>query len=112
MPLKKEPTPDEVIPDFVKSEFKTTPKMSTYMVAFVVSDFKKLTNEYRNFSVYAKPTAYKDGKLALEVGQKFLQKLNDFTGINFNDCFHKVDQFAIPDFSSGATETWGLITYR
>ena len=112
MPLKQEPIPDKEILDFLKTEFKTTPKMSTYLVAFIVSDFKKLTNEHRNYSVYAKPTGYKNGKFALEVGQKLLQELDDFTGISFNDRISKIDQFAIPDLLSEAMENWGVVTYR
>ena len=111
MPLKRKPAPDKEIPDFLKTEFETTPKMSTYLVAFIVSDFKKLTNEDRNFSVYVKPTAYQNGKLALEVGEKLIRKLDDYTGISFNERVSKLDQFAIPDLPVGAMENWGLVTY-
>lgn len=32
--------------------------------------------------------------------------------IDLNYCFCSTDLFAIPDFSAGAMENWGLITYR
>ena len=112
MPIKKEPTSDEKIPDFVKTEFKTTPKISTYTVAFVVSDFMKLTNEHGNFSVYARRKVYKDGQLALEVGEQLLRKLDDYTGLSFNEHFAKMDQFALPALLPQSVENGGLITHR
>ena len=90
--------------------FKTTGIMSSYLIAFVVSDFKKLTNEAGNFTVYAKPNSINDGKLALKKGAQLLGEMEIFTGIQYD--LEKMDQIAIPDFSAGAMENWGLVTYR
>ncbi|XP_011865488.1 PREDICTED: uncharacterized protein LOC105560735 [Vollenhovia emeryi] len=96
--------------------FKKTPKMSTYLVAFVVSDFAALSNEKGTFSVLAKPTVDNSSKsFAFEYGQKALEELNNFTNIDYYGTemqMDKLDQIAIPDFAAGAMENWGLVTYR
>lgn len=84
--------------------------MSTYLVAFIVSDFDQITNKNNNFTVHARPNAIQNGKLALETGEKLLKALENFTSIDFE--IKKMDQAAIPDFSAGAMENWGLVTYR
>ncbi|XP_058791423.1 aminopeptidase N-like [Phymastichus coffea] len=91
-----------------KTTFYTTPPMSTYLLAFVVSDFKYLENN--NFKVHAKSSAVQYGKLALESGEKILKELQTYTGIKFS--LPKMDQIAIPDLAAGAMENWGLVTYR
>lgn len=92
--------------------FATTPLMSTYLLAFVVSDFQYLSNEDQSFRVWARPDALETVTYAVDVGQEILADLNTFTGINYNTSFSKMDQIAIPDFSAGAMENWGLVTYR
>ena len=50
------------------------------------------------------------GKFALEVASKALPFYEDYFGISYP--LTKLDLVAISDFSSGAMENWGLITYR
>ncbi|XP_018399656.1 PREDICTED: aminopeptidase N-like [Cyphomyrmex costatus] len=102
-------------PNNVKITFKKTPKMSTYLVAFVVSDFTTLQNNNGNFNVLAKPTVEQSTKeFALKYGLETLQALKDFTNIDYygGGEMLKLDQIAIPDFAAGAMENWGLVTYR
>ncbi|KYN33599.1 Aminopeptidase N [Trachymyrmex septentrionalis] len=95
--------------------FEKTPKMSTYLVAFVVSDFTALENN-KNFRVWAKPTIEKDAKeFAFKYGLETLQVLKNFTNIDYygkEQGMSKLDQIAIPDFAAAAMENWGLVTYR
>lgn len=95
-----------------KTTFLQTPVMSTYLVAFVVSDYKK--NGDKNFGVLTRPNAIKSTEFALEIGQEALAELNKFTGIDYNQSANgmKMDQISIPDFAAGAMENWGLVTYR
>lgn len=95
-----------------KTTFDTTPYMSTYLVAFVVSDFTNITKD--NVRVWAKPTVEEvDKEFALKHGVKVLEELKVFTGIDYKDQeMTKMDQIAIPDFVAGAMENWGLVTYR
>jgi len=45
-----------------------------------------------------------------KTGVDAVRAMEDFTKIKFK--LPKIDHVAIPDFSPGAMENWGLITYR
>lgn len=101
--------------DFTKvtTTFEETPIMSSYLVAYVVSDFGSLSNPTQTFNIWARKNALKHGKFSLEYGEKELKVLNEYTGISHSDHgFKKMDSIAIPDFAAGAMENWGLVTYR
>lgn len=89
-------------------EFDESIPMSTYLVAAVVSDFSKLTTG--NFSVWARPDAINQAKYALEIGPQALQYLSQLFQQEYQ--LPKMDMIAVPDFSAGAMENWGLVTYR
>lgn len=90
--------------------------MSTYLLAWVVSDFDGLVSEtadananvttWGRKNLLSPRTAY----LANMVAPLALDLLGEFTGIPYT--LSKVDQYAIPDFDAGAMENWGLVTYR
>lgn len=101
-----------LIENRVWTYFETTPLMSTYLLAFVVSDFEYRSNADQSFRVWARPNAVDTTDYAVSVGEEILNNLNNFTGVYYNETFPKMDQFAIPDFSAGAMENWGLVTYR
>lgn len=82
--------------------------MSTYLVAFTVTDFKNMTNE--NFSVWARSKALPSAAFALEIGPKILKFLEEYYKIKFP--LPKIDMIALPDFKNGAMENWGLLTFR
>lgn len=82
--------------------------MSTYLVAFVVSDLKKVQNG--TFSVWARESALKQASFSLKIGPAILKFYEEFFHIKFP--LPKIDMVALPDFSTGAMENWGLITYR
>nr|XP_040221257.2 aminopeptidase N-like [Anopheles coluzzii] len=90
--------------------FEKTPAMSTYLLAFVVSDFLfRVSGTQR---VYVRPNAFNEATFALEAGVKILKVLDDHLGIPYDTYMPKLDQIAIPDFAAGAMENWGLVTYR
>lgn len=94
--------------------FATSPKMSTYLVAFVISNFQAIsTTTARGLPVrvFARPeVVVEQGAFALEAAANITTFFEQFTNINF--ALPKLDLIAIPDFSAGAMENWGLITYR
>ena len=84
--------------------------MSSYLVAFVVSDFRFLTNADKNVSVWTRPNAIENAQFSLVAATKLLKLLEEFTGIPYT--LPKMDLVAIPDFKAGAMENWGLVTFR
>ncbi|KAJ9656848.1 Aminopeptidase 2 mitochondrial [Coniosporium apollinis] len=93
--------------------FSKTPLMSTYLLAFIVGELKCIeTNDFRvPVRVFATPDRdIEHGRFSLDLAARTL----DFYEKKFNSEFPlpKMDMVAIPDFSAGAMENWGLITYR
>jgi aminopeptidase 2 len=93
--------------------FGKTPLMSTYLLAFVIGELNYI--ETNNFRVPVRVYAPKDrdiehGRFSLELAAKTLE----FYEKTFASPFPlpKMDMIAIPDFSAGAMENWGLVTYR
>ncbi|XP_019557356.3 aminopeptidase N-like [Aedes albopictus] len=96
-------------PNYVTTIFAKTPKMSTYLLAFVVSDFQTLSAGQQ--LIHARPNAIQDAEFSLNAGVKILQKLREYTGVAYYDYLPKIAQIAVPDWFSGAMENWGLVTY-
>lgn len=93
--------------------FRQTPRMSTYLVALCVGEFKASKEEVVNgkkIRVWAV-----DGKehltdYALKTAAKLLPYYEKYFGVDYP--FEKLDLIAIPDFAAGAMENWGAITFR
>lgn len=97
----------------VTTEFDETPLMSTYLVAFIVSDFGNLSSSAPRDvpqRTFARPNAVNQSTLMLDAGERIMDALVDYVGVNYS--LPKIDQAGIPDFSAGAMENWGLVTYR
>ena len=93
--------------------FNKTPLMSTYLLAFIIGELNYIeTTAFRvPVRVYSPPSSdVEHGRFSLELAAKTLA----FYEKTFDSVFPlpKMDMVAIPDFSAGAMENWGLITYR
>src|SRR3989344_2291371 len=101
-------------PDGMKTvEFAPTPKMSTYLLAFIVGDFEhvqKRTPEGVLVRVFTTADKKHQAKFALDCAAKILSFYSKYFDIPYP--LPVLDMIAIPDFSSGAMENWGPITYR
>lgn len=101
---------------FKNVQFQTSPSMSTYLLTFIISDFDFKTNiegadDLRKpFRIWARPTAVKALDYSLKFGEKSLEHLINFTNTEYR--MPKMDNVAVPHFSAGAMENWGIITYR
>lgn len=91
--------------------------MSTYLVAYILSDFKSLETTYLSMDnvtklirVWTRPEYIDKAKYALNITPKLLSYYEEVFGVPY--ALDKLDLIAIPDFSSGAMENWGLITFR
>ena len=92
--------------------FATTAKMSSYLAALVIGNFEYLEGEADGIPirVYA-TTGKKDmGKFALESAEHILTYYDKYFGIKYP--YGKLDLIGIPDFSAGAMENTGCITFR
>lgn len=95
--------------------FEKTVKMSTYLVAFIVCEFhfkENVTGLARNIKmrVYSSQRQVENTAYGLKLGTEMMTYLEGFFGVVYP--MPKLDFVAIPDYGSGATEHWGLITYR
>lgn len=101
----------------MRDQFHETPIMSTYLVAFLVSEFEvgvNNTNGTKEFGVWSRPEAINQTHYAYDFGFKVVNELSKYFGIDYystNDHL-KLDHIALPDFRAGAMENWGLIKYR
>lgn len=87
--------------------------MSTYLLAFVIAPFVYIESSKHNYRVFARREAYNTLTYSFSVGPPLLESLENFTDIPYlSTGIGKLDQVAIPDFSAGAMENWGLVTYR
>lgn len=88
--------------------------MSTYLLAFIVSDFDIIENDKKTFGVIARPDAITQAAYSLDIGQKMLAKFDEWTDFPYSSVpeMTKMHMAALPDFSAGAMENWGLLTYR
>jgi aminopeptidase N len=92
--------------------FATTPKMSSYLVAIAVGDFKCLDGGADGIPirVCATPDKRDLGRIALESAQQILRFYNGYYSITYP--FGKLDVVAVPDFAAGAMENTAAIFYR
>ncbi|XP_048337980.1 aminopeptidase N isoform X1 [Sphaerodactylus townsendi] len=99
---------------WTRTVFEPTLKMSTYLLAFIVSQFEAVKT-YQNstlIQIWGRPKAIREGQgeYALNVTGPILS----FFERHYNTAYplDKSDQVALPDFNAGAMENWGLVTYR
>lgn len=94
--------------------FERTPIMSSYLVAFVAGDLQRVSTQTENgteISVWSSKNHDIESLIfPLEVAVKTTEFFNSYFGTPYP--LPKCDHVALPEFSAGAMENWGLITYR
>ncbi|CAJ1420655.1 unnamed protein product [Effrenium voratum] len=96
-----------------KETFMSTPKMSTYLLAFCVGELEFISARTKSgvlARIYACPGNSKRCSFALKCCVRALEFYDEFFGLPYP--LPKMDMIAIPDFAIGAMENWGLVTYR
>ncbi|RVE74836.1 hypothetical protein OJAV_G00026210 [Oryzias javanicus] len=94
--------------------FEPTRRMSTYLLAFIVTDFSY--NEFNQSELLVRIWAQRKaierghGGYALNVTEPILHFYQKYYNSPYP--LSKLDQIALPDFNAGAMENWGLVTYR
>lgn len=101
---------------FIRDDFETTPKMPTYLVAFIVSNMvdSRLASQDSGLTprveIWTRPQFVGMTHYAYKMVRKFLPYYEDFFGIK--NKLPKIDLVSVPDFGFAAMENWGLITFR
>ncbi len=94
--------------------FPPTPRMSTYLLAFVTGDLHAKSGKTQSgvavnvWATTAQPKASLN--FALDAAIRSIEYFEEYFDVPYP--LPKADHVALPDFSSGAMENWGLITYR
>ena len=95
-------------------KFETTPRMSSYLLAFVAGDLQGVTAKTKNgtlvgvYSTKAHPLSNLD--FSLDIAVRSIEFYEDYYGVKYP--IPQSLHIALPDFSTGAMENWGLVTYR
>jgi len=93
--------------------FEPTPIMSTYLLAFVVGEFdciEAATPEGVTVRCWTPVGKQEQGRFALDTAVGSLSFFGDYFDSPYP--LPKMDMVAVPDFSAGAMENWGLVVYR
>ena len=95
-------------------KFERTPRMSSYLLAFAAGDMQGVTAKTKNgtlVGVYAtKAHPASNLEFALDIAVRSIEFYEDYYGVAYP--IPQSLHVALPDFSSGAMENWGLVTYR
>uniref|UniRef100_UPI00398E96E8 aminopeptidase Ey-like n=1 Tax=Pristiophorus japonicus TaxID=55135 RepID=UPI00398E96E8 len=99
---------------WIITTFDRTLKMSSYLLACVVSEFQSIEEIYNGVKirVWGRQQAISAGQGAYAL--KAAGKLLDFYEQKYNIYFPltKIDLVAVPCFESGGMENWGMIVFR
>ena len=94
--------------------FQETVRMSTYLVAFAFGEMQSKLTETKSgvkIGVFAtKAHQPKELDFALDIAKRAIEFYEDFYQTPYP--LPHSWQLALPDFSAGAMENWGLVTYR
>lgn len=94
--------------------FDTTVRMSTYLVAFAFGELQSKLTETKSgvkIGVFStKAHAEKELDFALDIAKRSIEFYEDYYQTPYP--LPHSWQLALPDFSAGAMENWGLVTYR
>jgi tricorn protease interacting factor F2/3 len=95
-----------------KIQFQRTPVMSCYLLYLSVGKYDVASGNLGKLkiNVVTVPGKKKLTSLALDYAKKFVAFYQNYFGIDYP--LPKLDLLAIPDFSAGAMENWGAITFR
>ena len=93
-------------------KFATTAKMSSYLAALVVGNFEYIEGSADGIPIriYSTPGKKEMGRFALGAAEQIVIYYDKYFGIKYS--YGKLDLIGLPDFSAGAMENAGLITFR
>lgn len=95
-------------------QFQTSPRMSTYLLAWVIGPLKSMSTVNQNGVRVTTYCALNQPESTLTFANETAAKALDYYDKIYDLPYplDKLDQVALPDFEAGAMENWGLVTYR
>ncbi len=93
-------------------KFSQSPKMSSYLVALSVGDWKCASDEVDGIKLNVCTVPGKENmtRFPLDATKAILHYYNNYYAMKYP--LPKLDEIAVPDFQAGAMENWGAIIYR
>ncbi|KAK6617703.1 hypothetical protein RUM44_005291 [Polyplax serrata] len=115
MPLKST-SPVENLPEYQWSTFERTPRMSTFLVAFLISDLEHLSprqnysaNSTVNYRFWSRHDVLYKTRYAMKIAPDMKNYMEHI--LQIRDVLPKHDFIALPAFVSTALENWGLYSF-
>uniref|UniRef100_A0A665W9T2 Aminopeptidase n=1 Tax=Echeneis naucrates TaxID=173247 RepID=A0A665W9T2_ECHNA len=105
--------PLELTRNKMKTSFKKSVPMSTYLVCFAVHQFRHVERKSARgipLRIYAQQSQLNTTTYAADTTKVIFDYFEEYFNMSYS--ISKLDQIAIPDFGTGAMENWGLVTYR
>jgi aminopeptidase N len=105
--------------DYFLTQFEPTPIMSTYTLAFVVSNYITLAETVepitgKKLRIIGRNELKNDesSKLILQNSMTLIVEYSKYFNFDYFTSISKMDQVILPELGPQAMENWGLITYR
>lgn len=92
--------------------FQVTPNMSTYLFAFMVSDYQA-RGDINDLAVITRPQDYSNSELSYNASKRVRDAYGELFRQDYKDLGNEVLLHAnSPRFPHNGMENWGLIIYR
>lgn len=92
------------------THFDITPKMSTYLVGIVISNFVRVGNADETVNVWCRPSLTPQAKFAHSIAESVASLLVEYTKISRK--VPKMDHVMVSNYPVHGMENWGLIIYK
>ncbi|KAJ8664408.1 hypothetical protein QAD02_006070 [Eretmocerus hayati] len=96
----------------VTTSFEETPRMSTYSIAFFVSNFNTDCENDGVLRILTRQHSSNNTEFSLLTGRFVLDTLGKYTGIPYSKYAKKMDVIAVPDEDFDGTKSWGIALYK
>ncbi|KAG6458917.1 hypothetical protein O3G_MSEX011122 [Manduca sexta] len=102
----------------IEDTFQPTPRMSSYLVTFLVSESFQVIAQDDSFSppvrIIGRSNTVGLGDHALRLASRMTEYFDQYFGIPYSTLHPNLmnDHISSPDWASAGTENWGMVSYR